>query len=43
MGKGWEGIEASGGSLGSCEAHHVGISAQEDRGGTAGTVGEGKS
>jgi hypothetical protein len=26
--------------LGSCEAHHVGFSPQEDRGGTAGTVGE---
>jgi hypothetical protein len=24
----------------SCEAHHVGISTQEDRGGTKGTVGE---
>ena len=47
MGKGSEGIEASSeGSennwLGSCEAHHVGISPQEDRGGTAGTVGEGE-
>jgi hypothetical protein len=26
--------------LGSCQAHHVGISTPEDRGGTKGTVGE---
>jgi hypothetical protein len=40
MGKGWEGIEASGGSLGSCEAHNVDFSPQEDRGGAAGAVGK---
>jgi hypothetical protein len=27
--------------FGSCQTHHVGISPQEDRGGTAGKVGEG--
>ena len=31
-----------GDGLGSCEAHNVGISPQEDRGGTAGKVGEGE-
>jgi len=46
MGKGSEGTEASSGEsennwLGSCKAHHVGGSPQEDRGGTAGAVGEG--
>jgi hypothetical protein len=41
MGDCSEGIETSGGS-GSCEAHHVGISPQEDRSGAAGTVGEGE-
>jgi hypothetical protein len=46
MGKGSEGTEASSGEsennwLGSCKAHHVGIRPQEDRGGAAGTVGEG--
>jgi hypothetical protein len=46
MGKGWEGIEASSNgsennSLGTCEAHHVGGRPQEDRGGAAGTLGEG--
>ena len=45
MGEG--GVEArSGGSennwLGSCETHHVGIRPEEDRGGTAGEVGEGE-
>ncbi|HXM13311.1 MAG TPA: hypothetical protein VN946_25405 [Terriglobales bacterium] len=29
-----------GDGLGSCEAHNVGISPQEDRGGTKGAVGE---
>jgi hypothetical protein len=28
---------------GETQTHHVGISPQEDRGGTAGTVGEGQS
>jgi hypothetical protein len=44
MEKGSKGIAASGGEncFGSCEAHHVGIRPQEDRGGTAGTVGEGE-
>jgi hypothetical protein len=46
MGKGWEGIATSSrGSennwLGTCEAHHVDFSPQEDRGGSAGKVGEG--
>jgi hypothetical protein len=36
MGEGSEGIAASRGT-GSCEAHHVGISPQEDCGVTAGT------
>jgi hypothetical protein len=41
MGKCSEWIAASEGcdALGSRQAHHVGISPQEDRGGTAGTVG----
>jgi hypothetical protein len=47
MGKGSEGTEASSGEsknnwLGSCKAHHVGISPQEDRGGTAEEVGAGE-
>jgi hypothetical protein len=47
MGEHSEGIAASSGGgknngLGSCQAHHVGISPQEDRGGTAGKVGEGE-
>jgi hypothetical protein len=46
MGKGSEGIainrDSEDNGLGSCEAHHVGISASEDRGGTAGKMGEGK-
>jgi hypothetical protein len=44
MGKGWEGTAASEDidGLGSCEAHHVSISQKENRGGTAGTVGEGE-
>jgi hypothetical protein len=47
VGKGWKRIEASSrGSenncVGICEAHHVGISPQEDRGGTAGKMGEGE-
>jgi hypothetical protein len=44
MGKGWEGAEASedSGGLGSCEAHHVDFSPQEDRGGAAEKVGEGQ-
>jgi hypothetical protein len=46
MGEGSEWIEASSGGsendrLGSCEAHYVDFTPQEDRGGTAGTVGEG--
>jgi hypothetical protein len=44
MGKGSKRIEASSGEnncVGSCEVHHVGIRTQEDRGGAAGTVGEG--
>jgi len=45
MGEGAEGIAASSrgsenNGLGSCEAHHVGISPQEDCGGAAGEVGE---
>jgi len=47
MGKGSEGIAASSrGSennwLGTCQAHNVNFSPQEDRGGTAGEVGEGE-
>jgi hypothetical protein len=47
MGKGSEWIAASGGGsennwLGSCKAHHVRISPQEDRVGTAGEMGEGE-
>jgi hypothetical protein len=46
MGKGSERTEASSGSkpngFGSCEAHHVRISPQEDRGGAEGEVGEGE-
>jgi hypothetical protein len=46
MGKAAEGIAANGrgedNGLGSGEAHHVGISPQEDRGGAAGEVGEGE-
>jgi hypothetical protein len=45
MGEGSEGIAASSGGsenngLGSCEAHHVGISPQEDRGGSKSEMGE---
>ena len=44
MGKGWEGIAFSGGRennwLGTREAHHVGISPQEDRRCSKGEVGE---
>jgi hypothetical protein len=40
MGEGSEWTAASGG--GTREAHDVGISPQEDRGGTAGAVGEGE-
>lgn len=45
MGKSSEEIAASSGGgkvngLGSCQAHHVSISPQEDRCGTAGKVGE---
>jgi hypothetical protein len=42
MGKGWQGIAASEGSngLGSCEAHAVGVSPQENRRSTKGTMGE---
>jgi hypothetical protein len=35
MGEGSQWIEASDDRFGSCKAHHVGISPQEDRGGTA--------
>jgi hypothetical protein len=47
MGKGSKGFEASSrGSennwLGPCKAHHVGVSAEEDRGGAKGAVGEGE-
>jgi hypothetical protein len=43
MGKGSEWIAASeNDGPGSCKAHNVGISPQEDRGGAAGTVGEGE-
>ena len=45
MGEHSEGIAASSGGgenngLGSCQAHHVGISTTEDRGGAAGAVGK---
>ena len=41
MGEGTEGIAPSEKNwFGPCEAHHVGISPQEDRGGTKGEVGE---
>jgi hypothetical protein len=45
MGKGSQWIAASGeggenNRFGSCKAHHVGISPQEDRGGAASEVGE---
>jgi hypothetical protein len=42
MGEGSEWIEASEGchALGSCEAHHVGISPQEDRRRSEGKMGE---
>jgi hypothetical protein len=45
MGKSAETIAASSGGnenneFGSCQAHHVGIFPQEDRGGTPGEVGE---
>jgi hypothetical protein len=43
VGAGSEWIEAnSGNCVGSCEAHHVGISPQEDCSGAAGTLGEGE-
>jgi hypothetical protein len=46
MGKSSEEIAANGSSEnnqhGSCKAHHVGIGPDEDRNGTAGTVGEGE-
>jgi hypothetical protein len=43
MGAGSEWIADSGGKcFGSCEAHHVGCCPQEDRDGTAGSVGEGE-
>jgi hypothetical protein len=44
MGKCSKGIAASECSdgFGSCQAHYVGVSPQEDRGGTAGAVGEGE-
>jgi hypothetical protein len=44
MGEGSEWIAAREGSdgLGSCKAHHVRLSPQEDRGGTKGAVGEGE-
>jgi hypothetical protein len=44
MGEDSKGIAASEGSdgIGSCQTQDVGISPQEDRGGAAGTVGEGK-
>ena len=41
MGKDSEKIAASGGSLRTCEAHHVGISPEEDRGGAEGEMGKG--
>jgi hypothetical protein len=44
MGKGTRRVATNssgeGHGLGSCEAHHVGIGPQEDRGGTKGAVGE---
>jgi hypothetical protein len=44
MGKCSETVAANAGGevngIGSCQAHHVGISTEEDRGGAAGTVGE---
>jgi hypothetical protein len=44
MEKGSKAIAASGGEncFDSCEAHHVVIRPQEDRDGTAGTVGQGE-
>jgi hypothetical protein len=48
VGKGSKGTEASSSGssendgLDTCEAHHVGVSPQEDRGGAAGAVGEGE-
>jgi hypothetical protein len=46
MGKCSETVAANTGGevngIGSCQAHHVGISPEEDRSGTAGTVGEGE-
>jgi len=42
MGKEPKGIAARSDRLNDCEAHHVGISPQEDRGGATGTVGEGE-
>jgi len=47
MGKGWEGIAASSRSsenhwLGTCKAHDVSISPEEDCSGAEGTLGEGK-
>jgi len=47
MGECSEGIAASSGGSednwrGSCKTHHVGISPQEDCGGTKGTVGQGE-
>ena len=47
MGKGSEGIAAGScdcenDGLGCCEARHVSISPQENRGGTAGEVGKGE-
>ncbi len=45
MGKGSKWIAASSDEnncFRSCEAHHVGISPQKDRSGTAGEVGEGE-
>jgi hypothetical protein len=46
MGKCSETVAANAGGevngLGSCKANHVGISTEEDRGGTTGKVGEGE-
>jgi hypothetical protein len=47
MGKGWKGVAgSSGGSkgnwFGTREAHHVGVSPQEDRSSAEETVGEGE-
>jgi hypothetical protein len=44
VGKGSKGITATEGSdgFGSCEAHHVGISPQKDRGCSKGKVGKGE-